>query len=242
LIWLVLIVLAFPGTGSFALGAAPQLGQTIETGEYLLVIPEGLDPQAPHPVIVAFSPSANGRQLVEEWRNLAAKHRCLLLASKLVRNDMDPSPLLKRIRSKLQGFAQTYGADPGRVVAVGVSGGGMTAHLFAFQYPDTVAAVISCVGYIHEKTLTQKDRYPRGKTAVFLTGPTDFNYKLMGEDRKFLQSLGWSVRWIEFPGGHHQAPEDVRDEALTWILGQPPFAATATVDVGSETPSDALPK
>jgi predicted esterase len=97
----------------------------------------------------------------------------------------------------------------------------MAAHLFSFMQPQTVAGVITSVGYIHENSLKQKDSYPKGKICAFLTSPTDFNYKLMKEDAKFLKSLEWNTLWLEFEGGHRTAPEEIREEALEWMLEQP---------------------
>jgi hypothetical protein len=43
----------------------------------------------------------------------------------------------------------------------------------------------------------------------------------MKEDAKFLKSLEWNTLWLEFEGGHRTAPEEIREEALEWMLEQP---------------------
>jgi predicted esterase len=129
---------------------------------------------------------------------------------------------LKRIVKLInERIAPAYPISPKCIITVGTSGGGMAGHLFSFFHPDTVAGVISSVGYIHENSLKQKDIYPQNKICAFLTSPTDFNYKLMKEDKKFLDSLNWNTLWLEFEGGHRTAPENIREEALTWMLEQP---------------------
>ncbi|PKL48629.1 MAG: hypothetical protein CVV42_09155 [Candidatus Riflebacteria bacterium HGW-Riflebacteria-2] len=194
---------------------------THEDNEYLIYVPEGLAEGVRYPLIVAFSPSANARDLIGTWKNHAEKHKCIILASKIVKNGMDIAQYLTRLRTLIHDrVATSYPIMPDRVIAVGTSGGGMASHLFSFFHADTVAAVITSVGYIHENSLKQKDVYPHNKVCAFLTSPTDFNYKLMKEDRKFLTSLDWRVKWYEFEGGHRTAPEDIRAEALAWVLEQ----------------------
>ncbi len=194
---------------------------THEDNEYLIYVPEGLTEGARYPLIVGFSPSANAHDTLDTWKGHADKHLCVILASKIVKNGMDISRYLVRL-SKLihEKVANEYPIMPDRIIAVGTSGGGMASHLFSFFHADTVAAVITSVGYIHENSLKQKDVYPHDKVCAFLTSPTDFNYKLMKEDRKFLKSLDWRVKWYEFEGGHRTAPEEIREEALTWVLEQ----------------------
>ncbi len=128
---------------------------------------------------------------------------------------------LKRIVKLInERIAPKYPIKTDCIIAVGTSGGGMASHLFSFFHPETVAGVISSVGYIHENSLKQFDKYPYNKACVFLTSPTDFNYKLMKEDEKFLKKHDWNTLWIEFEGGHRTGPLELRDEALEWILSQ----------------------
>lgn len=192
-----------------------------EQNEYFFYAPEGLAPGRRHPLIVAFSPGANGRGLIKDWRDLADKYGCLLFASKIIKNGMNIPLYLKRIVKLInERIAPKFPVETDCIIAVGTSGGGMSAHLFSFFHPDTVAGVITSVGYIHENSLKQFDVYPRNKACVFLTSPTDFNYKLMKEDVKFLEKHDWSTLWLEFEGGHRTGPLELRDEALGWILKQ----------------------
>lgn len=193
----------------------------IEENEYFLYAPEGLEGGRFYPLIVAFSPGGNGRGLIKDWQGLADKHGCVLFASKIVKNGMNIPAYLKRIVKLIdERIASKYPIKTDCIIAVGTSGGGMASHLFSFFHPDTVAGVISSVGYIHENSLKQFDKYPYNKACVFLTSPTDFNYKLMKEDEKFLKKHDWNTLWIEFEGGHRTGPLELRDEALEWILAQ----------------------
>ena len=209
------LLLALPAS----LNAAPLASGTYEENEYLIYVPDGIDTDQKYPLIVAFSPGGDADGLVKTWGPHADRNKCLVMASKIIKNGMDIPLYLKRLRKLIwERVGEHFPVRTDRVIALGTSGGGMAAHLFSFFHPDTVGAVISSVGYIHENSLKHKDTYPQGKVCAFLTSPTDFNYKLMKEDKKFLTSLNWKLKWYEFDGGHRTAPEDVREEALKWVL------------------------
>lgn len=192
---------------------------TFEENEYFIYVPPNLIEGTRYPLIAAFSPSGDGRGLVKTWSRHADTNLCIIMASKIIKNGMDIPRYLQRFAKLIkERVSVNYPVKADGVIALGTSGGGMAAHLFSFFHPDTVGAVISSVGYIHENSLKSKDTYPRKKVCAFLTSPTDFNYKLMQEDKKFLTSLDWTLRWYEFVGGHRTAPEDVREEALAWVL------------------------
>lgn len=203
---------------SAALSAAPVASGTYEEAEYLIYVPDGIDSEQKYPMLVAFSPGADAEGLITTWGPHAEQNHCLILASKIIKNGMDIPNHLKVLRDLIkEKVSEQFPVKPG-VIALGSSGGGMAAHLFSFFHSDTVAAVISNVGYIHENSLKKKGSYPKDKVCAFLTSPTDFNYKLMQEDRKFLTSLSWQLKWYEFEGGHRTAPSEMREEALEWVL------------------------
>ncbi len=205
-------------------------GRCVEKWDYLLYLPDSLASDAKYPLVVAFSPGGDAEGLVRSWKEHVRSRKCALYCSKVVRNGMDVPPVLKRIARQVPELAKEYPVDSGRVITTGVSGGGMTAHLFAFLHPEAVSAVITSVGYIHENSLKHTQTYPKNKVCAFLTSPTDFNYQLMQEDKKFLDAHQWKTRWWEFEGGHRQAPGIIIDEALDWVLEQlSPASSTTTL-------------
>lgn len=189
--------------------------------DYVIFLPTGINSYIPRPVIMGFSPSGRGQDIIDIWQEAAEEYNCIIIASNLVKNGMDIQKELVKIKSDLKNeFIQEYPIDLKRVIAVGSSGGGMASHLFSFLHPDTISAVITNVGYIHEGTLAKSKIYPRNKICAFLAGTTDYNYKLMKEDLKFLKEHGWTCKWIEFVGGHVMAPQERRKEALKFVLDE----------------------
>ena len=189
--------------------------------DYVVYLPAGINTYVPRPVIIGFSPSGNGQDVVNIWKEAAEEYNSVIIASNKVRNGKDIQAELLVIKEDLnKKFSKEYPIDLKKVIAVGSSGGGMASHLFSFLHPDTVSAVISNVGYIHEGTLAQSNNYPRNKICAFLAGTTDYNYKLMKEDLTFLQKHGWTCKWIEFVGGHVMAPQEQRKEALKFVLDE----------------------
>ena len=188
---------------------------------YEVFVPTDLKTYASRPVIIGFSPNGRGKEFINYWQEAADEFKCIIIASNVVRNGMDIQKELINIKRDLsEEFASKYPINLKKVIAAGSSGGGMASHLFSFLHPDTVAAVISNVGYIHEGTLAQSKNYPRNKICVLMTGTTDYNNKLMKEDLKFLQEHDWKCKWIEFIGGHVMAPKEERKEALKFVLDE----------------------
>ncbi|MBF0544139.1 MAG: hypothetical protein HQM08_06890 [Candidatus Riflebacteria bacterium] len=217
-------------------------GEKIEKWDFILYLPDTLETGHRYPIITAFSPAADAEGLLQTWKEHARNHQCALFCSKVIRNDLDVAPILNRMSKQIFELAQDYPIDPARIIGTGVSGGGMAAHLFAFLHPAQVVAVISNVGYIHEDCIKKEKRYPRRKICAFLTSPTDFNYKLMKEDKQLLDRLEWQTRWWEFEGGHRQAPDKINEEALAWVMEHlPPASSSPTAPASIDEPSLATP-
>ena len=189
--------------------------------DYSIYIPEGLDTNESYPVILGFSPSGNGKGLINIWKEAADEYNCIIIASNLMRNGAEPVYILEQFSKDLSNeLSRNYPIDIKRTIAVGMSGGGMASHLFSFLYPNSVSAVITNVGCINEYARSQTDVYPHNKVCAFLASPTDFNYSIMKIDLNFLTNHDWKCKWIEFQGGHSNAPKDKLKEALDFVLNE----------------------
>ncbi len=193
----------------------------VDTPDYLLYIPKGLDPAKEYPLIIALHPGADAQCMINLWKRNAEKHQWIIFASKKFCNGQDTVKSLADLVSILENniFA-SYSIDLDRIAAAGFSGGGMGSHGLAFEYPDLISAVIVNTCMIHRYYYTVAERYPQGKKAVFLASPTDFRYNEMKSDCALLEQQGWKTKWIDFAGGHRIAPQQCYDAAADWLESQ----------------------
>lgn len=213
------LVLAFLLFAGYA--AAENKGRVIDNPAYLLYVPAGVAPGETVPLLVAFDPSGSAQGLVNGWKWLADKNRMIVMASKKFRNNVPVDDIFDEMVAGVAAVRNKYSIDSTRIIAAGNSGGGMAAHMITRGNPDVFTAVITNCGRIHPDYLTppELEKYPRGKKVAFLAGPGDFNYGWMKGDEAAMKKCGWQTKWIEFQGGHCEAPGSAITEALEWILG-----------------------
>jgi predicted esterase len=203
------------------LGAASEvlLSGSTQLADYSVYVPSGLQPDKKYPLVVLLSPSGDPNQLIERWKSIAERFKWILLASKKFHNGASPLGVFKDITTLVREDRLKLPIDRKRIIASGYSGGAMGSHMFVYEQPDFISGVIANTGMI-DKDYATYPNYPRGKFVVFLSSPTDFRYRDMQGDRRFLEGLGWKTKWIEFKGGHVLAPSSAYDEAAEWVSKQ----------------------
>ncbi|MGO9567765.1 MAG: hypothetical protein ACLP5H_09515 [Desulfomonilaceae bacterium] len=184
-------------------------------GTYLAYVPDGLAANRKYPLVFALSPSSDALSLISKWSKIADKHLWIVAASKEFRNGVAFDITLHQLEAELNDVEQKYNVNTNRIIFTGLSGGGMGAHAFSKFYPHRVSAVVINTGMMEHTFMTPN--YPQAKQAVFLASPTDFRYNEMKRDKAFLESHEWSVKWIEFTGGHALAPDISYDQAAEWL-------------------------
>lgn len=194
----------------------------IDTPQYIMYIPSNINSQNKHPLVIALHPGACANCMVDIWKGVSEKHKWIILASKEFRNGIGPKAIFDNLDFVARQSFVDFAVDQEKIIATGLSGGGMGAHMFCFDHPDLISIVVSNVGVIHRSYVSGEDadNYPRGKLAVFLASPADFNYNGMKQDQEFLEGLDWKTKWIEFEGGHTTAPPLAYEEAAQWIQEQ----------------------
>ncbi|MEQ8188888.1 MAG: hypothetical protein ABRQ39_13035 [Candidatus Eremiobacterota bacterium] len=222
------ISMLFTGCSSSSPSQTTQVAATptqkaasiIDTADYIIYLPSGISETDKYPLLIGLSPSADASGMIDFWKNTSEKYKWIIYASRIGRNGMDLDSSITDIATIIKrDILPAYPIDREKIIASGISGGGMASHAFSFLYPDMICAVIINTGMINEEYL-KEPAYPGGKIAVLLASPDDFRYNEMQRDRDFLQNLGWKIKWIEFSGGHTMAPETVYDEAVRWVTDE----------------------
>ena len=110
--------------------------KTLETSDYILYLPNSMDDSIRHPLLIAFSPSANAQEMINTWKGPAEKQKWIILASKKVRNGANLNEILPHLANTLEIISNIHPIDKSKTIVTGFSGGGMTAHYFSFLYPN----------------------------------------------------------------------------------------------------------
>ena len=56
---------------------------------YEVYLPEGIKSYVPRPVIIGFSPSGRGVEIINMWQEATDEFNCIIIASNVVKNGMD---------------------------------------------------------------------------------------------------------------------------------------------------------
>lgn len=191
--------------------------KTIETSQALIYLPAKITSSQKYPLLIVLSADGNVQVAFSYLKEICEKYKWIMLVSKKFHAGIDIQPVIADIALNVKNLSSDFPIDIKRVVVTGFSSAAMGAHFFSWADPNLVSAIIVNTGMIHENFRKANRPYPNKKYAVFLASPTDFLYKQMQEDRRFLEQLGWQVKWIEFKGGHTLAPQSAYEEALQWL-------------------------
>ncbi|MCL4513894.1 MAG: hypothetical protein M1421_07810 [Candidatus Eremiobacteraeota bacterium] len=194
-----------------------SIGHSVDIGNMVLYIPGYYNKKVKHPLVIALSPVGDPYSMIKAWQTAADNHQWFIAASKLFHNGPTPVSLFHSMEEEVKKIESIYPINPSEIIASGFSGGGMGSQMFAFYFPSFIRAVVTNTGMINRSFYQEKAFYPHSKLCVFIASPTDFRFTDMKEDRKFLESLGWSTDWIQFSGGHTIAPSWAYEKAAEWL-------------------------
>ncbi|MEI8011578.1 MAG: hypothetical protein WCI27_03720, partial [Candidatus Omnitrophota bacterium] len=186
-----LILLGLIGSACFNVHSASS--EIIDTPDYIVYIPDHLDYQSRHPLIIALSPSSNADAMINTWKENANKFQWIILASKKFHNGI-PWPVEKSIFSKIKSDVKSGHlsrlVDQKMILATGLSGGAWASYDYADAFPEFISGLVLNTGMMCEIYIKEfkenRSTFPKNKFAVFLASPTDFRYTEMQQDRDFL--------------------------------------------------------
>ncbi len=175
---------------------------------YGLVLPEGFDPAADYPVLLAFPPGDQGPELME----LLAEGTYLpeaLARGWVVLAPAAPDGVLffqgsERSVAPFLDALEWIRPEGGRIHIAGVSNGGISAFRVAGEMTDRVASIAVFPGY----PSSAEDRAALGELAAvpvaMWVGADDVGwFEPMDEARRILESAGGTVEFDVRPGEGH---------------------------------------
>jgi len=210
-----------------------------------IILPPGLEPGRTYPLVVAFSydgqPAGNQYTPLTVWKTLGPKVGWIVYASKAYRNaEFHGGPSLiqgaaRSIKAEIDTAIASLPVDRSRIILTGLSGAANFAEFFNLTYPGFAAAVIDNSGRIPFEqfgppTDHQVEPAPKPQSfgdsrriAVFLQSPSDsmFYAPALQHDPPYYRSLGWQTLFLNFPGGHRNAPIPVYLKAIHWLESRP---------------------
>lgn len=189
----------------------------IEGSEALLYLPAKISSSQKYPLLVVLPADGNVQAAFRHLQGICQKHKWIMLVSKKFQDGLDMRLVINSLALDIDKLSALHPIDTKRVIVTGFSAGATGAHFFSWSHPHIVSGIIVNSGMMHETFRDGKLSYPGGKYAVFLASPTDFSYQQMQADRRFLEQLGWQVKWIEFKGGHALAGQSEYEEAIQWL-------------------------
>lgn len=177
----------------------------------MLLVPEGLDPQAPAPLMVLFhGGGGSAEKILPMMAAHAARHRFLLLVPQSVFPTWDiviagNGPDRERLEAALAAVAARFPLDPARIAFAGHSDGGSYALSLGLSNGHFVTHVIaSSAGFM---SVHRQEGAPR----VFIShGVNDEQIPVARSGRvhsALLKEAGYEVTYLEYNGPHAwQAP------------------------------------
>lgn len=192
---------------------------------YHVYIPSSFDPDSPPPLVYAFSPGGSGKGQLNAMKKSAEKAGWIVVGCDKLKNGMTDEKLEFEIEDAiLADVPVNVPHDPARVYLSGMSGGAMRSYGISSRRHDlNFAGILAFGGWMGGADNQKKLDFPKGMSVAMINGDKDSGANGWADsDAKVLKSDKCEVKQFSFLGGHTMAPSEVIDEAMAWLMSQPP--------------------
>lgn len=223
--------------GAVAQDEAPaRTGGVHRVGGAWLAVPEGLDREAPVPLMVVMhGAGSSGRAMVELLETPAARAGFLLLAPDARGSTWDLleggfGPDVATLDATLHEVYSQWRVDPDRTALAGFSDGASYALSLGLANGDRFSHLVAfSPGFMAPDAA-------HGRPPVYLShGRDDPVLPIQSCSQRIVPALrraGYEVDYAEFDGGHAVPPEISRD-AFAWVEANVPSPARPSTPAGS---------
>ena len=204
--------------GSTTMRAAP--GESGAT--YHVHVPRDFDEDASaRPILIAFSPGGDGKQLLEKLKPATEAFGWLLVGCDKLRNGMKDHDLEVEIEDEiLTDVLKHVPHDPQRIYLGGFSGGAMRAYSITARRAEPYAGVLAFGGWLGGPGYQDKP-YRENMSVAMVTGVRDLGAGgWVTIDTKSLKQRNCSVKHFTFDGGHSVPPPKITRAAIEWLDDQ----------------------
>ncbi len=198
--------------------------------DILVVVPEGLDPEAPAPLIVALHGSGGrGEDFVEVYRDAAAQVGAVLVVPDGLRpagnggyswTFRDEAEWM--VMHAIEQAKARHPIDDDRIILTGFSMGANTTLDVGLKHPGVFAGLVPVCGHWDEGVMRigEGEDQPR---VVLMIGASDPWARTFREAHRVLDERGIENRLRVYPGVGHGYPADSDEQlvkAFNFVLGQ----------------------
>lgn len=182
---------------------------------YEIYLPKTYSPYTPHPILITFA--AQGGGFVSQFRSLAKARDMIVVGMIESRNSISIEQIITSVDPTMRDLRQRVNYDPTALFVGGMSGGSVVSAEATKWYRPHVAGVLAMGPWL-QGFRRPIDRYLPGLVWARTIGTTDTARYHAPADRAHLESFGVVVEDFWFEGGHTLPPQDVKEEAIDWLL------------------------
>lgn len=170
------------------------------------------------PLLILFSPSGNGRGIINNFKQAADDHGWLVVGCDGLKNGMDDELGRERFREILPDIEKNLPYNPEELYMGGMSGGAYRAYHFSAEFDRPWKGIVACGGWLGGADYSGL-KYRRKMAVAMVNGDSDNNANnWVDRDTDALSGRSCKVKLFSFKGGHVVGPPDVLSEAIGWII------------------------
>ena len=173
---------------------------------------------APSPLLVLFSPSGNGRGILNAFKESADEAGWILVGCDKLRNGFEENPLEHQVEDELLDDILTRIPHvPARVFFGGFSGGAERAYHLTARRDDGVAGVFAVGGWLGLEKYYDLP-YRQHMVVAMVNGNKDTSARRsVLEVSDVLQKRACVIKEFLFDGGHQLPSKTTQAEVLAWL-------------------------